>query len=772
MVQHANSNNVSYYTIVNVFAKEYMLRFKLPLEAFAIIICALTLSLIVHAVPARHVVDIGGYDSVYVQGFFDQQDIPQPFGTDGRARWTGADAALRLPLIGMPSTVTIRVASPITKTIDFQTTSNNAPHTFNAPFRWDDIAVQVPVALTKWTDTPVVFASSVAPWQKGDLREVGVLVDHITYQSPWYGLPYPSIALMTMFVAVLFAQLVPLHWSGRFGRVAAAACVPNVLVLVCIRYPLHQVLVWPSVLVWATVLLLAGLIWRYRALVSAHWKRTQERYIVAGISAWCVAFIAVQRNHLTLVVPGVEKDFRAFATRSDTVAEVFRADAFYQFGYPAILWFLRTTSGYDVFVTALGWAVVAATLTLCASWVVARSVFGRGWDAGVVALLAGSSFFGEHALLVGSDMTFTAATTATLAALLWAISAPGARLRWIVVGVAAGSAYITRHTGLVLVVPIVVGLAAVSRSPRDRLRILALVALGWFCVAAPQLYVNLRDSGQLFYQLQAKNSWLAVYGNLDWGRWADVPDEIPLRDVILNDPARFIRSWWNTVVGVFGTGATPNQYDKGLWLRMLTVPFHWMSAIGIVWVCLRATTNTLDIKRVVLLSWAVAFIAVSAIAFILPRMMLPLTLVAAVTAIDGVRAVARRIPGMHGVVVAGALVLGILVGFDQTATQLRAGQPRDEQQALATLQEIQPQRLGVLVPAESPAGKYSVLSDRVVVRTTQYPVDARLICDTQPDYLLWSNELVPPDDDLVPLVRHGRYWIFRMTDSPAYCAAR
>ena len=135
MVQHANSSNVSYYTIVNVFAKEYMLRFKLPLEAFAIIICALTLSLIVHAVPARHVVDIGGYDSVYVQGFFEQQDIPQPFGTDGRARWTGADAALRLPLIGMPSTVTIRVASPITKTIDLLTTSNNTPHTFTHRLR-------------------------------------------------------------------------------------------------------------------------------------------------------------------------------------------------------------------------------------------------------------------------------------------------------------------------------------------------------------------------------------------------------------------------------------------------------------------------------------------------------------------------------------------------------------------------------------------------------------------------------------------------------------
>ena len=131
----------------------------------------------------------------------------------------------------------------------------------------------------------------------------------------------------------------------------------------------------------------------------------------------------------------------------------------------------------------------------------------------------------------------------------------------------------------------------------------------------------------------------------------------------------------------------------------------------------------------------------------------------------------RRIPKIHGIVVAGALVAGIVVGVTQTALQVRVGQPQDEYAALAAMQQIEPARLGVLVPAESPAGKYSVLSDRVVIRTTQYPVDARMICDAQPDWLLWSNELVPPDVRLVPFSKYGRYWIFRMADSPAYCAA-
>ncbi|MFN7472677.1 MAG: hypothetical protein ACK5S9_13620, partial [Roseiflexaceae bacterium] len=148
-----------------------MPRFKLPLEAFSILICALIVSLLIHAVPARHVVDIGGYDSAYLQGFFEQQASPDSFGSDGRVRWSGADAALRLPLIGMPSTLSIRVASPITKTLTLQTTGAATTHTFNAPYAWHDVTVQIPIALTKWTDAPGVVGTSVAPWQNGDLRE-------------------------------------------------------------------------------------------------------------------------------------------------------------------------------------------------------------------------------------------------------------------------------------------------------------------------------------------------------------------------------------------------------------------------------------------------------------------------------------------------------------------------------------------------------------------------------------------------------------------------
>jgi hypothetical protein len=162
-------------------------------------------------------------------------------------------------------------------------------------------------------------------------------------------------------------------------------------------------------------------------------------------------------------------------------------------------------------------------------------------------------------------------------------------------------------------------------------------------------------------------------------------------------------------------------------------------------------------------------VVVSSIAFILPRMLLPVLIVAAVTATDGLRLVLNQIPRVRWLIAVPLLVIGMVLAANAGQQHLETGQPADERAALAAVVSLNPQRLAVLVPAESPAGKYSQLSERVVLRVTRYPVDAVPVCAAQPDYLLWSNELVPPDLTLVPLMHIGRYWIFRMADSPAYC---
>ena len=770
MLQHANSNNVSYYSIVNNVTFVGSPRFKITHTVLLACIAAIMLSFAIHAVPTRHNVDIGGYDSAYLQGFFDQQPAPAAFGVDLKTRWSASSAAFRLPLIGMPATVTLRVAAPISKTLILQSPTAQLTTSFAVAYRWHDLRFTESGSLTKWTDTAVSLSSTTAPWQKGDLREVGVLVDTLTYETGWFALPYPSTVSLSVVLAGMIAYLLHLWWGvGNTRTIGIAATFPSLLVALAWRWPMASFMVWRDALPWFCIIGLLLLCWHHRAIVQEHWQKEQGRYGTIGILCWGVWLWWVQQRHVTLVVPGVEKDFRSFASRTESLSSVLHADPFYQIGYPFILWAGQQLSSAAVFTVATDWAVIAAVITLCASWYIARRVLGRGWDLVCVAIMAASSFFVEYSLLIGSDMTFTACAAVSLAATQWAMESPNQRRRWFLVGVTAGLAYMVRHTGVILLAPVVLACFAPQSTWRFRLSTLMVVVAGWVVCAAPQLFVNIRDTGQIFFNFQAKNSWLAVYGNVDWGRWADVPDSISLRDVILSDPNRFFWSWWHSLVGVFGTGASTKEHDTALWQRLLSVPFNWLSTVGVLWTGWMVLERRLDRARAVLLVWAIGFVAISSIAFILPRMLLPLTLVAAMTATDGLRVVTKRIPRVKWIVIASILIAGLFNAGFTGATQLVAGQPDDEYAALSYVHTLEPQRLVVLIPAESPAGKYSALSDQVVARITQYPVDPKRVCKGSPDYVLWSNELVPPDSTLVPLAQFGRYWVFRMADSPLYC---
>src|SRR5512138_1383192 len=66
---------------------------------------ALLLAL-VYQIPVTHTVDVGGYDSAYVQGFYDPerhdaQSRPELAGSDGSARWTRAVSYLLFPQAGL-----------------------------------------------------------------------------------------------------------------------------------------------------------------------------------------------------------------------------------------------------------------------------------------------------------------------------------------------------------------------------------------------------------------------------------------------------------------------------------------------------------------------------------------------------------------------------------------------------------------------------------------------------------------------------------------------
>src|SRR5262245_22540157 len=68
-----------------------------------------------YQIPVTHNVDVGGYDSAYVQGFFDPeralpgQQRPELDGSDGGARWTRERSFLVFPQAGLPAQITLRL---------------------------------------------------------------------------------------------------------------------------------------------------------------------------------------------------------------------------------------------------------------------------------------------------------------------------------------------------------------------------------------------------------------------------------------------------------------------------------------------------------------------------------------------------------------------------------------------------------------------------------------------------------------------------------------
>ena len=86
---------------------------------FAQLVAAMALGALLLAlayqIPVTHSVDVGGYDSAYVQGFYDPeralpgQARPDLDGSDGSARWTRGQSFLLFPQAGLPAQLTLRL---------------------------------------------------------------------------------------------------------------------------------------------------------------------------------------------------------------------------------------------------------------------------------------------------------------------------------------------------------------------------------------------------------------------------------------------------------------------------------------------------------------------------------------------------------------------------------------------------------------------------------------------------------------------------------------
>jgi len=633
-----------------------------PLLA-AMALGALLLAL-AYQVPVTHTVDVGGYDSAYVQGFFDPeralpgQQRPELDGSDGGARWTRERSFLVFPQAGLPAQITIRLRGWRTNGAPPQVvlllSCTRELGRFTASGDWHDYTFTIDGGLLKPNDVVIEIRADTAQLAPGDPRRVGVLLDRAVYHAgPAPIMPYPPQLLYGALASGMLWLLLrrPLtgdgrpptsgRWSAVRGRWSLAASLIALSAAFLLLYRAQPPYPYPLLRLLPALdgALAALLALRYGPALARRVPALIDAFALGGLGVWLAGILVAAQGHLTLSVPGMEKDFRVFASRSAHLAGsfpagttnanldgVFRADGFYNLGYPLLLWLARPFANDNPFLAGRLVAALGGTLLLGATWWLARRILGRGPALLALLVLALSPLVVEHALYVGTDMPF-AALCALAIALLVPIAdcrlqiadydnqtAIGNRrsaiCRWsfIAAGVAAGAAFLLRHPGLLLLPfgyvciwlqrdrsaeeGMQAGRQGLSYALRTTRYAWLLFTTAFLLTISPQIYVNLRDTGTPLYSQQAKNVWQAVFGDGDWGRWGEASNSIGLGQVIAQDPRRFLANWWNNLRGFAGTGGEDTrEFGQAVQLRLLGFPANWLAIGGLLGWLVQALRN-------------------------------------------------------------------------------------------------------------------------------------------------------------------------------------
>ena len=741
-------------------------------RAIAASLAGMALVTILCQIPVSHHIDVGRFDAAYVRGFYDPErlDLPQAraylHGSDGSARWTRAESYLLLPQAGLPAEVMIRLRGWRADSAlpDFAILVDGYEvYTGATTGEWQEVRIPLRRVSLKPEDVLVTIRSGVAPVSAGDPRLVGVLVDTVVYRTAQPPLqPYPAqLAWGALAGGLLFLALTGVRGGGtvrwlRFVAPLRAWLIGMLLIgaLYLFFYRIQPAYPYPlrGLLPGVCAALGAVVALRYSPALAARLPVLPDVLAVGGIAVWTTAVLLAAQDHVTLAVPGVEKDFRVFATRAVDLALVLRADGFYNLGYPFLLWLFVPLTDGNSFLAARLIAALAGMLLLGSAWWLARCLLGRAPALAALVALGLNPFVVQYALYVGSDMPFAALCTLTLA-LLASHRVRGSLWLAALGGGAAGCAFLVRHPGVLLLpfgVFVLLWMRHEAREARGKpstFHALAF-AFAFSIAAAPQVVVNIRDTGQPLYNQQAKNVWLAVYGDSDWGRWNEVSNDVSLTDVILEDPGRFAGAWWTHLRAFIGSGAeTTDDAGRASQLRLLAFPANWLAVIGLVgWLALLVYQGRKALSRphgaeevqpplppfaVPLLIWVTLYTLALAVGLPLQRFFLPLApvyaLAAAWTLLITIRALARHRALIPARLQIGALLILLLVlqsGFAIGVRDVIDGQPADEVAAVRLVQQTLPpdEPLRVVLAPGDPVGKYSAIAHRVAPpdRATRY----------------------------------------------------
>jgi 4-amino-4-deoxy-L-arabinose transferase-like glycosyltransferase len=406
--------------------------------------------------------------------------------------------------------------------------------------------------------------------------------------------------------------------------------------------------------------------------------------------------------------------------------------------------------------------------------------------------LALSGMVAQYGLYLGSDMPFAACVSLCLAALLLGLRDPPAAPRpaaLLAAGLLGGAAFLMRHLGVLLLpwgVLACLGLAWLRGDRSWRLaRPAAIFGAGFLLAAAPQIGINLAQTGNPLYNQQAKNIWLAVYGGTDWGRWDEAPNSVTLADVLLGDPARFLGNWWRNLVGYMGSGAEDtSEFGRANQLRLLGWPANWLAVGGLVAWLARVVRrggaaggggpdgHGAAPRAAALLGLIALYVAAVGTAFTLQRFFLPLAPIYAAAAAWAAWRLAgggRRLLG-----VGMALVVVLWGGWSAGAGYVLRNQPADELSAVRMVETAAPPGalIAARVAARLPLAKYSAIAHRAV----NWPAGAdpaRILTAADlagpqaagASYLLWDEAAGPPplpSPAAARVATSGRYGLYRL----------
>lgn len=749
-------------------------------------------------IPAQHTVEIGGWDTAYVQGFHEPELAGSPFlaGSSGAARWSRASSALLFPQAGLPGQLSLRLRGPAeAPPAELLVLLNGRHELTRLSLAGDWITLDLPIAggWLKASDFFVELRSSTTSLPDG--RTVGVLLDSATYRvGPGFIQPYPAQLLYGALVgALLWALLGQGTERRRPGAEGVArylrAPLPYLLLygllwLLLYRlepplypYPLRALPLWTIGGLAALLALRDG-----PALVARRPWLIGTPAALGVISAWTAATLRLADTHVTLARPGVENDFRVFATR-ETLAQVFSADGFYNLGYPLLLWLVRPFFAGNAFLAGRLLAALAGAVLLAGGYWLARSLLPRGPALLALLILALSGLVAQYGLYLGSDMPFAACMTLAVAALVATLrAAPGRRSLALAVlaGLCGGLAFLMRHPGLLLL-PWGLGallLLGQARSAQGRSAWAPALfySLAFLLAIAPQLTVNLVQTGQPLYSQQAKNIWLAVYGGTDWNRWEEVPNTISLAEVVLRDPARFLENWARNIVAYLGSGAEDtSEFGRAMQLRLLGFPANWLAAGGLLawlWLLLRRrVVGVRALSSATLLGLVALYVAAVSSAFTLQRFFLPL---APLYAVAAGWMLWRAFGNQRALAGAGlALIVLLWSGFGTGASYALANQPPDEVAALAMVRATAPEALlAARVSPRLPLAKYSAIAHQVI-DWPEGAIDGRPLTPADLEaartrgagYLLWDEAAGPPplaDPEGARVASSGRYGLYQL----------